>query len=152
MIVTLGPLGYLPAPGTWGTLCAVPVMYALRTTFDISYVCIIVLAIACIALGAIHYALPQFGGHGDPAQIVIDEFVGFAALACCIPYTPIMFMAGFLFFRFFDILKPLGIKRIEAHWDGALGIMLDDLLAAGYAAICVWGVNVILSYLNKGCV
>lgn len=139
-IATLGPLGYLPAPGTWGTLCAVPIMYSLRLTLDSARVVPIVLALIVIAVVAVSYALPLFDGDSDPKQIVIDEFVGFTALACAIPCTSILFAAGFFLFRFFDILKPLGIRMVEERYEGAAGIIVDDLLAAFYAAICVWGV------------
>lgn len=104
------------------------------------YVCVIVLAMTCVAFIAVQYALPEFDGNADPAQIVIDEFVGFAVLACVIPCTPNIFSLGVLVFRFFDILKPFGIRALEERYEGALGIMLDDLLAALYAAICMWAV------------
>jgi phosphatidylglycerophosphatase A len=113
-------------------------MYALRTYLEMPYVYAIVFVIACIAFIAVHYALPQFDGHGDPAQIVIDEFVGFAALGCFIPLQ--FLLSGFFLFRFFDILKPLGIKAVEEQCEGTLGIMLDDLLAALYAGISLWGI------------
>jgi len=134
-IATLGPIGYLPAPGTWGTLCAVPVMYALKNVYPPFTVLMTVIGFALIACVAVQYALPAFRQH-DPSQIVIDEFVGFCALACTLPPDPILYAAGFLLFRFFDIAKPFGIKRLE-HLDGTLGIMLDDLAAAGYAALCL---------------
>jgi phosphatidylglycerophosphatase A len=146
-IATLGPIGYLPAPGTWGTLCAVPILYALRSFYDLSAVLIIVAAFTLLAFAAVHYALPSFGGHDDPSHIVIDEFIGFAALACAIPLKPVLFGAGFLLFRFFDIIKPLGIKRVE-RLHGVFGIMCDDLVAAFYAGLCVQSFVYSLHYLN----
>lgn len=121
-------------------------MYALRMFFTLPFVLAIVIASAGISFFIVHCALPHCGGHGDPSQIVIDEFIGFAVLACSIPLNPILFVSGFLLFRFFDIVKPFGIKTIE-RYDGALGIMLDDLLAAVYAALCVWGIFYIRSLL-----
>lgn len=137
-VATLGPLGYLPAPGTWGSVCALLVMYPLCMNLAMPYVYAIVLAITSLAFLAVHYALPEFDGNADPAQIVIDEFVGFAVLACVIPCTPNFFSLGLWVFRFFDILKPFGIKAVEERCQGTLGIMLDDLLAAAYAAIFMW--------------
>ena len=113
-------------------------MHALRTYVEMPYVYAIVFAIACIAFIAVHYALPEFPRDTDPAKIVIDEFVGFAVLACFIPLQ--FLLSGFFLFRFFDILKPLGIKVLEEYWQGTLGIMLDDLLAALYAAISLWAI------------
>lgn len=140
LIATLGPIGYLPAPGTWGSVCALVVMYSLCINLKFFYLYAIVLGIASIGSICVHYALPEFVDNLDPAQIVIDEFVGFAGLACVIPCTPNSFCLGVLLFRFFDITKPFGIKAVEKRYEGALGIMLDDLLAAFYAAICVWAV------------
>jgi phosphatidylglycerophosphatase A len=146
-IATLGPIGYLPAPGTWGTLCAVPILYALRSFYDLSIVLMIVAALTLLAFIAVSHALPAFGGHDDPSHIVIDEFIGFSALACAIPLKPILFGAAFLLFRFFDIIKPLGIKRVE-RLHGAFGVMCDDLAAAFYAGLVLWGVVYLLHFLD----
>lgn len=136
-IATLGPLGYLPAPGTWGTLCAVPVMYALHSSLDRQWVDIIFVFGIFIAMYVIEHALPSFR-EKDPSHIVIDEFLGFTLLTCLVPVGPVTYMASFLLFRFFDIVKPLGIKGAESY-EGAFGIILDDIYAAIYASIGVWG-------------
>ncbi len=138
-IATLGPVGYLPAPGTCGTLCAVPVMYALRMAALWPMVVMIVVSGTLLASLAVHYALPLFVGQTDPSHIVIDEFVGFAALSCVLPLNLVLFSAGFFLFRFFDIVKPLGIRYIELL-PGTWGIMLDDLAAAFYAGLVLYGV------------
>lgn len=144
LIATLGPIGYLPAPGTWGTLCAVPIMYALHASLDSRLVDVFVALCVLIAVYAVDTALPHFEGQKDPSQIVIDEFVGFAWLSCLLPLEPILYIAGFLLFRFFDIVKPFGIKDIESY-EGTWGIIFDDIYAATYAALCVWGLIYILS-------
>lgn len=147
-IATLGPVGYLPAPGTCGTICAVPIMYALRTMLAPSLVLMIMAAVTLVAFFAVHLALPSFTGQHDPSQIVIDEFVGFCMLACIVPLNPILFLAGFLLFRFFDIVKPLGIKSVERLY-GVIGIMLDDIAAAFYAGLGVWGAIFLLRYMGN---
>jgi phosphatidylglycerophosphatase A len=119
-------------------------MYALRSNLEISYSWMITFILIGIAFMVVHHALPLFRGDRDPAQIVIDEFVGFALVASCIPCSPISFAAAFFLFRFFDILKPLGIRVVEERYEGEAGIVFDDLLAAFYAAICVWGLLYIL--------
>ena len=138
LIATLGPIGYLPAPGTCGTICAALSMYALRSAVALPAAWGIVAIGTLIAFLSVHYALPQFRGHSDPSQVVIDEYIGFAVLACTIPVDGVVFAVAFLFFRFFDIVKPLGIKKVE-HLPGALGIMGDDLVAALYAVLCLQG-------------
>jgi len=143
-ISTLGPVGYLPAPGTWGTLCALFVMYALHASLDSKVVDIVFILCAFIAMYAIDHALPHFG-EKDPSHIVIDEFVGFAWLSCLLPVEPVLYIVGFFLFRFFDIVKPLGIKDIESY-DGAWGIIFDDIYAATYAAVCMWIIGKVLGY------
>lgn len=138
-IATLGPIGYLPAPGTWGTLCAVPIFYAMCSMLPLPITLFILACFTLITFLCVHYTLPQFVGHSDPSAIVIDEFIGFAALACSLPVSPVIFGAGFLLFRFFDIIKPLGIQKVELL-PGTMGIMLDDLVAAFYAGLCLHGV------------
>lgn len=145
-IATLGPIGYLPAPGTCGTLCAAILMYALHTSLDSKWVDIIFVLGICIATYAIEQALPCFK-EKDPSQIVIDEFVGFTLLTCLVPVEPVTYIVGFLLFRFFDIVKPLGIKDAESY-DGALGIILDDVYAAIYASIGVWCIIYIFEYIS----
>jgi len=144
LIATLGPVGYLPAPGTWGTLCAVPVMYALHASLDSRLVDIFFVLSLLIAAYAIQHALPYFQ-EDDPCQIVIDEFVGFALLSCLLPLEPVLYVVGFFLFRFFDIVKPFGIKDVESY-GGAWGILLDDLSAGAYAALCIWGIIYMLSF------
>lgn len=146
-LATLGPIGYLPAPGTFGTLCAVPVMYAVRSMVSQPVSVGIAMGMMLGASCCVYYALSHFEGNSDPSQIVIDEFIGFSFLACALPLDAVAFSIGFLFFRFFDIVKPLGIKTIE-QLPGVVGIMLDDLVAAVYAGLCAYGVLYALWYAN----
>ncbi len=82
-------------------------------------------------------------GKGDPGPVVIDEVAGqwltmAPALLLLGPQTPLSLglaaIAGFFLFRFFDVAKPWPVKRFEAL-HGGLGIMADDVMAAGYAAL-----------------
>lgn len=134
VIATLGPVGYLPAPGTWGTLCAVPVVYVLRSSIDSYCYYLLFVLFSIAATFCVQRALPQFGGLHDPAHIVIDEYVGFFALGLWMPVELKYVIAGFVLFRLFDITKPLGIGLIERH-DGAAAIIVDDVVAALYAAV-----------------
>ena len=78
----------------------------------------------------IPYLVP-FVLHG---AIVLDEIVGYLVTVGAFGYGYLGLAAGFLAFRFFDIVKPWPINLLDRRVGGGLGIMLDDLLAAGYAA------------------
>jgi len=136
-IATLGPVGYLPAPGTMGTLATLPLVYFLSSLFIFDQ-CLFILLFTCISYFIIKNAL-QYFLVTDPSEIILDEVVG-----CLITFIGINFswqslFAGFVLFRLFDILKPFGIQRLEKI-PGACGILLDDC-AAGLLA------NIILYFL-----
>jgi len=134
-IATLGPIGYLPAPGTMGTLAALPCAYIISLLSLPQQICTIIGLFFC-ALFIINRALKSFNDV-DPSQVVLDEVVG-----CCITFTGIYFqsssvIAGFIIFRLLDILKPFGIKKIEKI-PGAWGVLLDDCVAGLFANIILW--------------
>ena len=114
-IATLGPIGYLPYPGTWGTLCAIPLVYVTRIYNLIPYFsddkCIIVL-LMLFALGVVHYALPQFYSF-DPSEIVIDEVVGYFISMYRVSHSWQLFLLAFVIFRIYDIVKPFNIQMVE---------------------------------------
>jgi phosphatidylglycerophosphatase A len=71
-------------------------------------------------------------GRKDPGEAVIDEAAGFLVTLAFLPPDPLLLLAGFLLFRFLDIVKPFPARRLE-HLPGGWGIMADDLLVALYA-------------------
>jgi len=136
-IATLGPIGYLPAPGTMGTLVALPLIYSLsKLSFEIQSLMIVVLCMSSFFI--IRQALTFFQ-IADPSHIILDEVVGCVITFIGIPVCWVTLVAGFLLFRLFDILKPFGIKRIE-NFSGAWGVLLDDCVAGLFA-------NILLQFL-----
>ena len=73
----------------------------------------------------------------DPGCIVIDEIAGIMVTFLSLPFNTITVIAGFLIFRFFDILKPFPIRPIERKLAGGTGIVMDDLLAGVYSNIAL---------------
>ena len=128
-------LGYAPiAPGTFGTVGAV-LYYYLSCTFFGSSTTLILLgtAIVLFFVGMISTdALTAEWGE-DPSRVVIDEFIGYMITMLLIPFSYKMMVAGFILFRFFDILKPFGIRYLDQNIKGGLGVMLDDVVAGIYA-------------------
>jgi phosphatidylglycerophosphatase A len=127
------------APGTWGTAAAFPVYWFMMTLSAPEYWAVVALFVAagvwiCDVTGK---AL----GVPDHGAIVWDEI---AAFLLVLPFAPVVwwgYLLAFALFRLFDIWKPSPIGWLDAHVKGGLGVMLDDLLAAGYAIMVLWAVK-----------
>src|SRR5438034_9150115 len=122
-IVTLGPIGYFPAPGTCGTSLALVLLYFLHLA-DISLFsyALFVFVLGVLAWYAVVHAL-DFFERNDPAEIVIDEVIGCLLTFFMIPLSFESMIVGFLLFRLFDISKPFGVKNLE-RMGGAWGIQI----------------------------
>lgn len=141
LITTFFGFGTLPKmPGTYGSLAAAALVYPLA---KISFVgCFALLAICVFFIGIpfVKKAMKDSNTE-DPGWIVIDEVSGqWMAFAFIPPEVilqyPWLILIGFALFRFFDILKPLGIRKLEAL-PGAIGVMADDLLGGIYAGLLI---------------
>ena len=130
--------GLLPvAPGTWGSLLAVGIFWLLPPLplgLQLSAL-LIAFACGCVICGTSAHRL----GVHDHGGIVFDEIVAMLLVLCVTPRTPGWTLAAFLLFRLFDIAKPWPIREADHRLRGGLGIMLDDILAAVYAALVVRG-------------
>ena len=115
------------APGTVGTLAAIP-FYWLMSYLPLS-VYIAVTVVAAIAGIWICQSATKAIGQDDHGSIVWDEFVGFWITMIAAPKGLFWLLAGFLIFRFFDIIKPWPIRWLDRYVKGGLGIMVDDVLA-----------------------
>jgi phosphatidylglycerophosphatase A len=127
-------VGYSPvAPGTLGTLIAIPVYYFLSEIpsplYEITLVGFFFLSVWISENAEI------FFGEKDDQRIVIDEMMGFLIAMLWIPKTVRFVIIGFFLFRFFDILKPFPIRRFERRLRGGSGVVLDDVIAGVYGNI-----------------
>lgn len=130
--------GLVPnAPGTWGTLLGLPLFLVLSAYGQAVYIIAIVLLFAAGVYLAGRTAR-ALGVH-DHSAIVIDEVVGMMVTLVAVEPGWFAVVAGFVLFRFFDIVKPWPIKRIDEGVAGGMGIMLDDVLAGIMAAIVLQG-------------
>ncbi len=122
------------APGTAGTLVAIPLYLLMQPLPLISYL----LFTTCVFIAGIWistYAAEKFGVHDHPA-IVIDEVAGFLVTMTAAPAGWPVLIAGFVLFRLFDALKPWPVSWFDRNVNGGLGIMLDDVVA-GLLALAV---------------
>lgn len=121
------------APGTFGTLAAIPVFLGLALLSPVSYfIAILVMSIAGIYICG--KAATDVGVHDHPA-IVWDEFVGFFITMFMVPVSWQSVLVGFVLFRLFDVFKPWPISFVDKNMSGGFGIMFDDILAGVFALV-----------------
>ncbi len=147
MLATFFGLGYIPwAPGTFGALGGLAVTCILiMLQFDAldHHLIHLFLILSSYIIGVyVSERLKEEWGH-DASRIVIDEAMGFWVSIVFLPVGNIYYLAGaFVLFRFFDIVKPLGIKKLD-RMISSHGVMLDDLLAGLYTNVVLqiiyWG-------------
>lgn len=129
-----------PAPGTWGTLGALPFGIILLMTGGIPALLIGTIIIFILGLWAAKH-FERMVREKDSGMIVIDEAVGVWIAIIPATLTPSSVAIAFLLFRFFDILKPWPIGWMDKKIHGAMGVMLDDVLAGIYAALVLIGLR-----------
>jgi phosphatidylglycerophosphatase A len=132
--------GLVPrAPGTAGTLAAIPLFLMLTLTPElVHYTTLAVLFVLGIPICA---RTNEALGVSDHSSIVWDEIVAFMLVLEFTPWSPWWWLAAFLLFRLFDIWKPFPIRHFDLKLKGGLGVMFDDLLAAVYAIAAMKGLQ-----------
>lgn len=145
LAIGLGSGAAPKAPGTWGTLAAIP-FYLLLCQLSIELYVAVVLLAGIAGVYICGKTSKDWGVH-DHGGIVWDEFVGFWITMIAVPVTWYWIVWGFALFRFFDILKPWPIKWFDQQVHGGLGIMLDDVIAGIFAALCLHGTLFLVSGL-----
>ena len=120
------------APGTMGTLAAIPLWWLLAQ-LPLSTYLVVVLIAAVAGIVICGRAADRLGVH-DHGGIVWDEFVGFWIAMAALPVTWQSLILGFVLFRLFDILKPWPISWLDRRVSGGFGIMIDDVIAGLAAA------------------
>jgi len=131
------------APGTAGSLVGVVAAYGLLE-LPVVWRVGVVLAVVAFGIWLCGESARRLERHDDQ-RIVFDEIAGVLLTALAVPKNGLLELAlVFVLFRFFDILKPWPIRDVDHRLGGGLGIMLDDLIAALYAAVCVVTIRALL--------
>ena len=120
------------APGTCGTVAAIPVYYLLVQAHSLLIYSVLTILATVVGIWFCDVAAKKLDEH-DFGGIVWDEVAGYLITLWFVPFTWQAMIIGFVLFRFFDILKPWPIKWIDKQVHGGLGIMLDDVLAGLFA-------------------
>lgn len=140
LIATFFGIGRLrPGPGTWASAVTMLLWAAAASAFTPSLRAPVAIALAVVVtLAGIPAATRVARGSGikDPQFVVIDEVAGQLVALIAVPLAWKSFLAGFILFRVFDILKPPLVRQLEAIPEGT-GIVLDDIAAGLYALIVV---------------
>ncbi|MBW2107712.1 MAG: phosphatidylglycerophosphatase A [Deltaproteobacteria bacterium] len=124
--------GHIPvAPGTFGTVVAIPLCYFLSVLSPLTGLAFI--GAFCVLAVWISTEAEKILEQKDSGKIVIDEMAGFLVTLYLIPFTVVSLVGGFVLFRLMDISKPYPIKRLESTLPGGWGVVGDDFLAGVYA-------------------
>ncbi len=140
-VATVGGVGLLPrAPGTWGSLAALPVAWFVLDGFGPFALAILALLTFLLGWWASERVVRR-AGEKDPGSIVIDEFAG--QLIALVPAAAELwqFALAFVLFRLADIAKPWPVSWADREIEGGLGVMTDDVLAGVYALAGLWVVR-----------
>ena len=136
--------GFSPfAPGTAGALVAVIIWTVLFYVipFNILLVVTSLLIVLFTAAGIWSADKLESEWGKDPSKVVVDEMVGVWIALLAVPVGNVWnILFAFLLFRFFDIFKPLGIRKME-QLEGGIGVMADDILAGIYSFLLLMGVR-----------
>ena len=124
------------APGTMGTLVAVP-LYLMLSRLELIAYLIAIASGFILGIYVCNYTSKALGVH-DHSGIVWDEIIGYWITMIAVPApTWQWILTGFVLFRFFDIVKPWPVNLADKHIPGGFGIMIDDVLAGLYAFACI---------------
>jgi phosphatidylglycerophosphatase A len=138
LIATVLGIGLVPiAPGSWAALGAVVLGRAVRTVSGVPGLAVAA-ALVFVAGWWAAGAVVKASGLRDPVCIVVDEIAGQLVVLLAAAPTLAGSILAFLLFRLFDIWKPWPVDWADRRLTGGFGIMLDDLLAAGYALFALW--------------
>ena len=121
------------APGTAGTLVAIP-LYLLFAEWSLLQYTLLVLVSAVLGVWICGAASRQLQVHDHPG-IVWDEFVGYWITMWAVPVDWVWIIAGFVVFRVYDIVKPWPVNVLDRKVGGGFGIMIDDVLAGVMACL-----------------
>ena len=143
-----------PAPGTWGTLAALPFGLLFLAFANTAALIIGILFVSAIGWWAAKEFEKDSGVH-DSKMIVIDEVAGMwltivpisLYVSADAPLFSVYVVLSFILFRFFDIIKPWPVSFFDQKVGGASGVMADDIMAGIYAALVLTG---IIYYAGSG--
>ena len=141
-ISTCFGLGFVsPLPGTLTSFLTLVIIWTIQTHFSREITILVILFITLIGYISVK---KNPDNRSDPKEIVIDEFIGQSLILVFLPLTYQNYILAFIFFRFFDIYKPMPINYFEKKYQNAFGVIFDDIIAAFYSLISIYLISIIL--------
>lgn len=144
IVATAFGVGFSPyLSGTCGSVLGVGLFYILRDQPRgvLSLVAFLITLVGIV----VSFDAERVFGVKDSPRIVIDEVAGQLVTFLFVPYSLVHLVAGFLLFRFFDILKPFPARWAQDHLPGGMGVMMDDVIAGMQAGLLLLLVNYFLN-------
>jgi phosphatidylglycerophosphatase A len=144
-------VGYLPiAPGTWGTLATIPLLYLFHLHASLTLLIISTLLITIVSCFITDIYQRKHDLH-DPGWIVIDEVAGMMTTYCFVMavtnyFSPASVILSFIFFRIFDIVKLWPASFFDKKMTHGAGVILDDIISGIYVGLLFLGLRPILKY------
>lgn len=131
-------VGYVPvAPGTFGSLLALPLLVGLGHAGLPAWVVVALVAAASLAAMPICGRAGRIYGQADSSRIVLDEVCGMLIAGALVPPTARALAIAFAAFRLFDVVKPFPAGHFDRHVKNGVGVVADDLVAGIYAQLVV---------------
>lgn len=122
------------APGTIGTIGAIPLAFFMNHIGPLyGFIFLVIFTFLAVWLSGKTQKIIE---RKDPSLVVIDEVAGYLWAVWFLPFSIYTLIFGFIFFRFFDILKPFPVNKME-NLKGGWGVVLDDVLAGIFSNLCI---------------
>lgn len=138
IIASIFGIGFLKGGGTYAAIVTCGAIWLLWSSPALQnpwYLLAITIIVTLWGVYVGNKVEPEWGE--DSSRVVIDEVSGMLITMLFIPQNLYFLLAGLVLFRFFDIVKPLGVRKMESL-GGGLGVMMDDVLAGVYSNILLW--------------
>ncbi|WP_183565580.1 phosphatidylglycerophosphatase A [Mucilaginibacter sp. SP1R1] len=138
IIASIFGIGFLKGGGTYAAIVTCGFIWLLWQNPALQnpwYLFVITVVITLLGVYVSNKVEPDWGE--DSSRVVIDEVAGMLIAVLFVPANIYFLLGGLILFRFFDIVKPLGIRKMEALPSGT-GVMMDDVLAGVYSNIVLW--------------
>ena len=132
------------APGTWGSLAALPFAWIIYENWRAPGLALATLAVFLIGI-YVSQIYARDRENEDPSEVVIDEVAGMCFTLLVVPTDIFYYFIGFILFRIVDIWKPWPVSWADKNIKGGVGIMLDDILAGVYAALALLTVRIVFN-------
>ena len=147
LIASVAGIGYAKGGGTLAAIAYCIIWFLLPAGFNNGYWQLVTTAvITVVGLWSSNNVDSAWGK--DSSRVVIDEVAGMAIALLFVPHNIIFLLSGLMLFRFFDIVKPFGIRKLE-KWPKGWGVMGDDVLAGVYSLIVLHLIIFCWFFLNK---